>query len=293
MKYAALLLTLVCAHAVFAQADLPPGAELIAEGLEFPEGPLVDGEGNLYFSDVRDAKILQYDGESVSTFAENTGGANGLALHTDGTIYACQGAGRAIAKFAPDRSMTTVLDSVGGKPLNATNDIVIDFNGNIFFTNPARGDATSSVVRIRPNGSAAVVATDQKYPNGIATSPDGKTLYVNDLMNGSRIWKYALSEDGEISDGEILVEFGSGFTDGMAVAASGNIYCALHAANKIMVVSPAGEILREINFPKQSGVTNMCFGGPDFKTLYVTLGAAGKVYAIPNDEPGMKMFSHR
>lgn len=285
-------LALAVGAMAFAQDDVPDGATLIAEGYKFPEGPLVDKDGNLFFTDVQGELILKYDGESVSVFAEKTKGANGLALHQDGTIYACLGAGRAIGKFAPDGTMSTHISEVDGAQLNQTNDIVIDLNGNIFFSNPARGDGESSVVRIRPDGTAAVVATDQTYPNGIAISPDGKTLYANDLMSGGIIWKYPLNASGDIGTGEQLIKVG-GFPDGMTVAESGNIYCALNADAKVIVVSPSGAVLREIQFPKGSGVTNMCFGGPDFKTLYVTLGRAGKVYAIPNDEPGMKPFSHR
>lgn len=277
---------------VLAQDEPPANAKLIAEGYQFPEGPLVDKDGNLYFTDVRGALILKYDGENVTTFAKDTHGANGLALDKDGNIYGCQGEGRAIAKFAPDGTMSTHLSEVDGAPLYQTNDIVIDLQGNIFFTNPQRGGDESSVVRLRPDGTAAVVATDQQYPNGIGVSPDGKTLYVNDLMSGGIIWKYPLDESGEVGAGEKLITIG-GFPDGMAIAASGNIYCAQHAAGTIQVISPSGETLRSISFGKASGVTNMCFGGPDFKTLYVTLGRAGKVYALPNDEPGMKPYSHR
>lgn len=286
-----ILATMLC-PAVPAQDETPAGAKLIAEGYTFPEGPLVDKEGNLFFTDVRAALILKYDGESLTTFAENTEGANGLAMKKDGTIFACQGGGHAIGKFASDGAMSTHLTKVGGANLNQPNDIVLDFNGNIFFTNPQRGGDKSCVVRVRPDGSAAVVTKDQTYPNGIAISPDGKTLYVNDLMSGGIIWKYPLDESGDVGAGEKLITIG-GFPDGMAVAESGNVYCAQHAEGKIVVVSPAGEVVREIPFDKTSGVTNMCFGGPDFKTLYVTLGRAGKVYALPNDEPGMKPFSHR
>lgn len=294
MKTTVMILSLALAlsSVSLAQDEAPADATLIAEGYKFPEGPLIDKSGNLFFTDVQGALILKYDGDSISTFAEKTKGANGLVMDKDGTIYGCQGGGQAIGKFDPDGTMSTHLAEVGGAKLNSTNDIVFDLNGNLFFSNPKRGSGESSVVRIRPDGSAAVVATDQTYPNGVAISPDGKTLYVNDLMSGGIIWQYPLDESGEVGEGEKLITVG-GFPDGMDVAKSGNIYCALHAEGKIVVVSPAGEILRDIAFGKTSGVTNMCFGGSDFKTLYVTLGRAGKVYAVPNEEPGMKPYSHR
>ena len=146
---------------------------------------------------------------------------------------------------------------------------------------------------MRPNGETGVVGDDAQYPNGLGISPDGKSLYVCDTMGGSAIWRYPLKGNGEAGDGELFVKFGRGGPDGMAIAASGNLYVALNLAAKVVVVNPEGETIKEYQFPRGSGVTNVCFGGEDWKTLYITCGNSGKVYKMPVDEPGLIPFSHR
>lgn len=288
--------------AVRAQDDaegLPKGAKLIADNLKFAEGPLIDRKGVLYFSAVNESKIYKWDGSKQSVFYDGPDGPNGLAMSKDGTIYAAAGKGKAILKITSDGKATKWLTQIDGKPLNSPNDLVIDAKGNIFFTNPAgmtppgdKSGVTTSVVRVRPDGTAKVVSTDLSYPNGIGLSPDGKTLYVDDLLSGSLLYKFPLTGDGEVGKGEVLVKFGAGMPDGLKVAASGNVYVALNLGAKIVKVAPDGKILGEIKFPKGSGVSNLCFGGDDMKTLYVTLGR-GKVYMMPIDEPGLKLASHQ
>lgn len=276
---------------------LPEGTKLIADGIGFPEGPMIARDGTLYFSGVNENKIYKYvNGKPEVFYGDNEDGANGLALHRDGTIYAAAGRAKAILKLAPDGKATKWITEVNGEPLNAPNDLVFDAQGNLFFTNPAGfqsgGDPSKpSVIRVTPDGKAMIIDADVQYPNGIGISPDGKYLYVNELMRGSLVYRYEL-KNGEIGKKDELIKFGGGMPDGMAIAASGNLYVALNLHAKVVVVSPEGKILKEVQFPKGSGVTNACFGGPDMKTLFVTLGNAKKVYAIPVDEPGAKLFGN-
>lgn len=277
----------------------PPGAKLIGQGYKFAEGPAIDRAGILYFSDVRGNMIYKWDGKTVTVFAENTGGVNGLAIHKDGSIYGCAGSGKAIVKYTPDGKRSVVLDKLDGKPLNSVNDLVFDSKGNLFFTNPVGmnapkpGEPTPNVVRLGADGTAKIVATEPGYPNGIKISPDGKTLYVNDTLSNSVVWKYPLSATGEVGKGEIFIKFGSGVCDGLAVAQSGNVYVVINLGAKIVKVSPDGKVLDEYRFPRGSGVSNVCFAGKDMKTLYVTLGTKGSVYEMPADEPGLKLYSHQ
>lgn len=280
--------------------DLPEGARLIADGLTFPEGPIVAPDGTLFFTDVRDNKVYRWRDSEPEVFLDGTDGMNGLAMDRDGAIYSCAAGANALIKIAPDGKRTTVVSQVGGKALNRVNDLVFDYHGNIFFTNPNPGQSggsadqtPSSVVRVRPDGSATIVATDLTFPNGIGVSADGKFLYVNESLAGSVVYKYPLSPEGDLGPREVLIQFGSGIPDGMAVAESGALYVALNYDAKVVVLSPDGRRVKEYVFPKGSGVTNVCFGGPEMKTLYVTLGNAGAVYALPVDEPGAKPFSHR
>ncbi len=276
--------------------ELPAGAVLIGEGYSFPEGPAIDKEGTLFFSDARGNTISKWSGGKAEVVLNDTQAGNGTAFDKQGNLYICQGGGQAILKMTPDGNATQwVTTADGGKTLNRPNDAVFDLEGNFFFTNPAKGvgETPVGVVRVRPDGTAMTVATDQQYPNGIDISPDGKTLYVNDFSGPGVIWKYAIAPGGELGKGEIFVQLGGGGPDGIAVAASGNVYAVLNMASKIAVIAPDGKVAREIPFPKGSGVTNLCFGGPDFKTMFVTVGMKGAVYKMPVDEPGMKLYSHR
>lgn len=278
----------------------PDGAVLMGDGFMFPEGPIIGLDGTFYFSDPRASLIYKWDGSSFEVFFDGPGGANGLAMDQEGNIYGCAGQGRAIYKIAPDASYEIVLDSVDGKPLNSPNDIVIDAHGNIFFTNPAgmsgqtdENGMPTSVVRIRPDGSAKIVATDATYPNGIGISPDGTTLYVNDLLGGTVLYRYSLDEKGELGPAEVVKNFGGGMLDGMAIAESGNLYLAMNIKSQVVKLSPDGEILETYQFARGSGVTNVCFGGQDMSTLYVTLGNKSQVFSMDVGEAGLKLYSHR
>lgn len=276
--------------------DLPAGAVLIAEGYSFPEGPAIDKQGALFFSDARGNTISKWTGKTAEVVLKDTLAGNGTAFDKEGNLYICQGGGQAILKMTPDgKAAPWVTTADSDKTLNRPNDAVFDFEGNLFFTNPARGvgETPVGVVRVRPDGTAETVATDQQYPNGTDISPDGKTLYVGDFSGGSTVWKYAIAPGGELGKGEVFIQFGTGGPDGIAVAASGNVYVVLNMASKIVVVAPDGKVVKEILFPKGSGVTNLCFGGADFKTMYITVGMKGTVYTMPADELGMKLFSHR
>lgn len=297
----ALALCLIALPVQAQPTDLPEGARVIAEGLKFPEGPAIGPDGDLYFSDVWGHTIYRWDGETVAPFATETTGANGLAFGADGTLYACAGDGAALLKVSAEGEITPWIPEVDGQPLNSPNDITIHPGGLIYFTNPAgfagakEGHTPVSVVLVRPDGSASIVSSGVvSYPNGIALSPDAKTLYVNDFLGGSRIVKFPVNEDGTLGEASDLVNFGGGGPDGMAVAASGNLYVALNLGAKIVKLSPEGEQLDEIAFPKASGVTNLCFGGPEMKTLYVTLaGGQRKVIAIELDEPGLPLVGQK
>ncbi len=278
--------------------ELPAGARVLAEGFLFAEGPAVAPDGSLYFTDVRGNRIHRRNGSSVETFYEGPEGCNGLAFDREGYLYACAGAAGAILRFTAEGAATRWIDQVDGQPLNRPNDLAFDARGNLFFTNPAGlGGAEPrspvGVVRVRPDRSAAVVATGPAYPNGIGVSPDGRYLYVNDTQGGSVVYRFPLSDDGEVGAGEVWVRLGAGGPDGMTLAASGVVYVALNLGAKIVKLSPEGRTLGEIIFPRGSGVTNLCFGGEDWRTLYVTLATRRQLIALPADEPGFPLPPRR
>lgn len=292
LSIALTLLTFALPIAAQDENTLPPGAKLIASGFSFPEGPAIDLQGVLWFSDPRGNTIAKMNGDMAEIVVKDTQGANGMVFDKQGNLFVCQGGASAVGKVGADGTIEVYANSAGTLPLARPNDLTFDDKGNLFFTNPGQ-QGVPCIVRVRPDKSTDVVASDPQYPNGIDISADGKTLYVCDTMGGSALWQYPLSGDGEVGEGKLLIKFGKGAPDGMAVAASGNLYVALNLAAQVVVVNPEGKVIKEYQFPRGSGVTNVCFGGPDWKTLYVTCGNNGNVYSMPVDEPGLVPYSHR
>jgi gluconolactonase len=271
-----------------------------AVSIVFTEGPAADAEGNVYFSEIRGNRILKYtpDG-NFTVFREPSNRANGLAFDAWGRLVACEGAGlpdgaggRRVTRTDFRTGQVEVLaDRYEGKRLNSPNDLDIDVQGRIWFTDPRYGDQsgreleTEDVYRIEPDGKLTRVLSRPaiEKPNGILVSPDGKTLYVADTRTGppreAAIRKFDIQPDGRVTNGRVHYSFGAGRgVDGMVLDVEGNIYGAAGTNTGppenqagIYVISPAGRLLGRIAIPEDA-VTNCTFGGPDLKTLYITAG---------------------
>ncbi|MDA2923947.1 SMP-30/gluconolactonase/LRE family protein [Acidobacteria bacterium AH-259-L09] len=279
-------------------SPLESSAELqIAVSVAFTEGPAADAEGNVYFSEIRGTRIIKWSPDgSWSEFRRPSHRANGLAFDAEGRLIACEGngrdGGRRITRMDLSTGKVEVLaERYQGKRLNSPNDLVIERQGGIYFSDPRYGSQagreleTEDVYRIDPDGSLTRVATkpDIHKPNGLIISPDGKMLYVADTksepMREARLMAFDIQEDGSLSNGRSIYSFGSGRgIDGMAIDVEGNIYGAAGNNNNppenhagIYIISPAGELLKRIPIPEDT-VTNCTLGGPDLKTLYVTAG---------------------
>ena len=279
-------------------ALLEPGAGVeSAVSIAFNEGPAVHADGSVYFSEIDGNRIIRLlpDG-SWSVFRDNAGRANGLAFDPQGRLVACEGANsggnRRVTRTDLKTGKVDVLaETFEGKLLNSPNDLDIALNGNIYFSDPryvggeGREIDTEDVYLIRPNGQIARVATrpDVMRPNGIAVSPDQKTLYVADTQPGppreARLVAFDIAQDGTLSNPRTHYSFGQGRgIDGMAIDVEGNIYGAAGTRTGppakrtgAYVISPRGELLGVIPIPEDA-VTNCAFGGPGLKTLYVTAG---------------------
>jgi gluconolactonase len=282
-----------------AGAVLPVKLET-AVSIVFTEGPAADAAGNIYFSEIRGNRILKYtpDG-NFTVFREPSGRANGLAFDPQGRLVACEGAGmpdgeggRRITRSDLKTGRVEVLaDRYQGKRLNSPNDLDIDAQGRIWFTDPRYGDqsgrelSSEDVYRIEPDGKLTRVLTrpDIEKPNGILVSPDGKTLYVADTRAGppreAAIRKFDILPDGRVLNGHVHYSFGTGRgVDGMVLDVEGTIYGAAGTntgppENRagVYVINTSGRLVGVIPVPEDA-VTNCTFGGPDLKTLYITAG---------------------
>jgi len=291
-----------------AAAALPlaeAGAKLeTAASLVFTEGPAADADGNVFFTEIRGNRILKYapDGR-VTVFREPSRRANGLAFDPQGRLVACEGAGmgedggRRITRTDMKTGRVEVLaESYQGKKLNSPNDLDIDREGRIYFTDPRYGDQsgreleTEDVYRIETSGGLTRVLTrpDIEKPNGILVSPDGKNLFVADTFRteagaaSSRvaaIKKFDILPDGRATNGRVHYSFGTGRgVDGMVMDVNGYIYGAAGVNTGppenlagIYIISPEGKLAGRIPIPEDA-VTNCTFGGPGLRTLYVTAG---------------------
>lgn len=274
----------------------------------FTEGPVWDG-GGVLFVDMRASRILRYEPVSgeVALFAEQTNEANGLTVDAAGRIYACEsGAGR-IVRYDPDGSRIVVAEAYEGQRLNSPNDIVLDRQGRLWFTDPRYGERETmalthdSVYRLDPDGSGSYAITrvtfDTTRPNGLAFSPDEQTLYVADsppAPEGVRqLWAYAVRADGSLGDAGVLHDFGQHRgIDGMRVDRQGYIVAAAGWAEsgpgpRIVVFASDGSILEEHPVPAEP--TNCCFGDADLSTLYVT-AKDGRLYRARTNREGQPMI---
>ena len=287
----------------------------IATSVSMLEGPTVDRDGNVYFTDILMQRIMRLgrDGK-FSVFREKSNVANGLVIDPQGRLIAAEGSRSptaermGIATGGVPRVTRTDLktgrmeilaDTYQGKPLSGPNDVTIDGMGRVYVTDSDGG----AVYRIDgPRKIARVLAApDIQRPNGIQISPDDKTLYLveaNGAQGGARMIRaYDLLPDGSVRNMRVLYNFYPGRSaDGMSIDTQGNLYAAagLHATRGtsetldtkcgVYVISPQGKLLRFIPIPEDY-ITNTAFGGPDMKTLYVTAGKT--LYRLQNDIAGL------
>jgi gluconolactonase len=254
-----------------AEELIAPGAEVqqLAGGFVFTEGPACDAQGNVYFSDIPNQRIHKWslDGK-LTTFRENSGGANGLYFDCDGNLLACEGGNRRLTSIAPDGNVTVLADSYDGKKLNSPNDLWIDPRGGVYFTDPRYGSQEGLeqdgfyVYYLPPDRKQLVrVLDDLVKPNGVIGTADGKLLYVADAGD-SKTYVYRIQADGSLTNRKLIAPVGS---DGMTLDEKGNLYLT---RGVVHVYSPDGENITTIEIPESPA--NVCFGGKDRRTLFIT-----------------------
>ena len=245
----------------------------LAGGFKFTEGPAADSKGDVYFTDIPNNRIHKWStvDKKLSTFIEDSGGANGLYFSKEGDIYACLGEKRCVTSFYLEDGTEKELvgDQFDGRPFNKPNDLWIHPNGGIFFTDPNYGRKELSqdgeyLFYITPYRDQVFrVASDLKRPNGVIGTPDGKTLFVADPGQG-KTFRYTIDEgeEGVLSDKKLFAESGS---DGMTLDNKGNLYLT---SGTVKILNPEGKEIDNLAFPEKP--SNICFGGADGKTLFVT-----------------------
>src|SRR5881296_2554075 len=265
---------------------IAPGAALekLAGGFEFTEGPAADKDGNVFFTDQPNDRIVKWsaaDG-TLTDWMKPCGRSNGTYFDKDGNLIACADEKNELWSISPDKKVTVLVSDFGGKLLNGPNDLWIRPDGNLYFTDPLyRRDYWKRDKAIQQPGQyvyffdmkskkATPVVTDLKQPNGIIGTPDGKMLYVADI-GASKTYSYSVKPDGALENKTLFCEMGS---DGMTIDAEGNIYLTGHG---VTVFDKTGKKLMNIPIP-EPWTANVTFGGKDRHLLFITAGK--KVYGV-------------
>ncbi|HEX4355128.1 MAG TPA: SMP-30/gluconolactonase/LRE family protein, partial [Polyangiales bacterium] len=258
--------------------------------------------GELFFSDIDtstaqnahgpNSQIRRFKPPSTFDVLVASSGSNGMALANDGRLIAATHDIQSLSYFDPVSGVRQSSSlSYQGKHFNSPNDVAVRSDGNIYFTDPdwQLGPRTSEtgmlgVYRVAPNGDVSLVDGSLDEPNGIAISPDERTLYVG--QRGDNVMAYPIDADGKTGNGKAFAN--SGTSDGMTIDCAGNVYVALAVTRAtspigaVGVFSSSGQKLGEITLDQQS--TNVAFGGPEQKTLFITAGPS--LYSIALNIPG-------
>ncbi|MCB2053081.1 MAG: SMP-30/gluconolactonase/LRE family protein [Geminicoccaceae bacterium] len=297
----------------------------ITSGLTFPEGPVALADGSVALVEIQRRTITRVAPDGAKFIvAETGGGPNGLALGPNGAFYvtnnggfefhedefglrptvqALDYSGGRLERVDASSGSVTVLHRDGGTghPLRGPNDLVFDREGGCWFTDLGKRRARDldygGVYYAAPDGSIREIAHPVMTPNGIGLSPDEKTLYVAET-EGGRLWAFDIEEPGRIRrqpwpsphGGRMLYTAGAAYErfDSLAVEESGNICVATLMNGGISVVSPSGDLVEFVRMPDPY-TTNICFGGKDRKTAFVTLSSSGRLVAMDWPRAGLKL----
>jgi|WetSurMetagenome_2_1015567.scaffolds.fasta_scaffold222435_2 gluconolactonase len=286
-------LTIICVLALAGAATLlaaegggevtAPGAKLqkVADGFTWSEGACCDAAGNVFFTDQDSDRILKYsvDGK-LTDFMKPAGRANGMCFDAKGNLWACADEKNELWCIDPAGKVTVVIKDFEGKLLNGPNDVWVRPDGGLYITDPMysrswwkrdpKSQLPQCVYYLAPGSKTLVrVINDFKQPNGIVGTPDGKTLYVADA-GGRNTWAYDVQPDGSLTNKRAFCDMGS---DGMTLDADGNVY---FTGGGVTVFDKTGKQIEKIDVPERAG--NVCFGGKDKKTLFIT--ASKGLYSI-------------
>ena len=257
------------------------GPVLVSSEFLFTEGPAVDAEGNVYFTDQPNDKIMKWSTDgSFSVFMEGTGRSNGLFIDKNGNLIACADLNNQLWMIDKNKNVTVLVKDFEGKKLNGPNDVWIDPQGGMYFTDPfykrdywTRGEKEieeENVYYLSPDRKKlTIAASGLMQPNGIIGTRDGKKLYVADIK-GRKTYSFVIQKDGTLTDKKLFADMGS---DGMTVDSKGNVYLT---GKGVTVFNSKGEKIETIAIDAP-WTANVCFGGKDRKTLFVT---ASKSYLL-------------
>lgn len=303
-----------------------PDFQLITDQLHFPEGPIATSRGSVILVEIQVGRLSEVDVAtgSVNAIADCGGGPNGAAVGPDGAIYVCNNGGfiwhelgdmvapggqpddyigGRIQRVDPSSgAVTDVYTEVGGHPLRGPNDIVFDSQGGFWFTDlgksrPRDMDLGGLYYATADGTRVEEVVYGLQTPNGVGLSPAGDRVYVAETLPG-RVWAWDVESPGKIAPSgtgpggaNLLWGFdGYQLLDSLAVDSAGNVCVATLVTGAVSVISPDGKLTDQVMLPEHDFfVTNVCFGGDDLRTAYITASGRGRLYATTWPVPGLRL----
>ncbi len=283
---------------IFAQAEfraiVPEAAKLeqVSTGYRFTEGAAWLRDGSLIWSDIPANTIYRLKGSELDVYRKPSQNSNGNVVDPQGRLVTCEHGSRRVTRTAKDGTVTVLAERFEGKRLNSPNDAVVHANGTVYFTDPPYGISRAqeelgfaASYQLKTDGTLSLISKDFRKPNGIALSPDQRTLYVADT-EGRHIKSFNVFRDGSVSPrSRIFAEVTGtkpGAPDGLRVDKKGNVYCT--GSGGIHIFSPTGQALGVISVPEVA--TNCAWGDRDAKTLYITANTS--IYKIRLNVEGLR-----
>jgi gluconolactonase len=263
---------------------------LLADGFKFTEGPAVDSAGNVYFTDQPNDRIMKVDLENrVTEYMKPAGRSNGMFFAPDGKLIACADEKNEMWSISTDKSKAVLFNSFEDHKLNGPNDVWIDSNGSMYFTDPyyqrpwwehkKQPQKKQALYRAdRDGGNIRVMDDSLEQPNGIVGDSKRRLVFVADIRAG-KTYQYNIANDGSLVDRKLFCSLGS---DGMTLDSQGNLY--LTGKPGVTVFDSSGKQIEVIAVP-ESWTANVCIGGRDRKTLFIT--ASDSVYTIRIKHSGL------
>ena len=250
------------------------------------EGPACDAEGNLYAVNYERQHTIGKvtpDG-TASVFVELPTGSigNGIRFNSEGFMFIADYTNHNVLKV--DMETREISVHAHEPTMSQPNDLAIGANDMLYASDPNWSASTGQIWRVDTDGKVTLLEADMGTTNGIEVSPDEKVLYVNESAQRN-VWAYDLSPDGEISNKRLLIQFPDFNMDGMRCDVEGNLYITRHGKGTVAKLSPAGELLLEVQLTGKL-CSNIAFGGPDGCTCYVTMADRGNVEVFRADLPG-------
>ena len=263
----------------------------------FLEGPSFDRDGNLYVTDIPFGRVFRISPQRrVELVAEYDGEPNGLKIRADGRIFITDYRNGVMELEPRTGRVTPVLERRYSERFSGVNDLFFAQNGDMYFTDQGRTgyqDPTGRVFRISAAGRLECLIHSGINPNGVVTNLDESVLYVA-MTNANAVWHVALMPDGGVTAAGNMLQLSGGIgPDGLALTAEGGLVAAHPGMGAVWIFSRRGEPLYRVNSCGSDLVTNIAFGGPDMRSLYMTDSGLGQVLVAQVPVAGRVMHSHR